>query len=391
MGTIRKIVESIQFPMLTLVAGQSGMYRRVTGINVVESIDLMIFCRPNELLVTTGVHSTHQETFLEQLVQLAFSKKAAGIIVNIGPYIPAIPKSVITFANEHDFPVFQMPWDFRVADLLKTTFQFISTHQQEQSTEEKILFNLLFHYEQQHESIKQNLAQLEFQQGTELAIITCTTIDAKKRIDRYEVLIQFSIQNKYKRFLKLKYKNHLIFLIERDQVNTLNTPFSKTVEEIYDKIKKEHGTLDVMIGKGNFHREFENVRKSYDESLTVIQLAQLHNNRFLYKYNEIGAYKIIMGVQNRTLIESFSQDILGPLHHYDALHNTDYLTFLRIFLEENGSSSKISERQFIHRNTVLYKIKKIESLLDMDLSNPFTKTNLYIAFLIEDVLTHYYL
>ena len=50
------------------------------------------------------------------------------------------------------------------------------------------------------------------------------------------------------------------------------------------------------------------------------------------------------------------------------------------FVEENGSTSRISERQFIHRNTVLYKIKKIEMLLDMDLSNPFTKTNLYIAF-----------
>lgn len=34
------------------------------------------------------------------------------------------------------------------------------------------------------------------------------------------------------------------------------------------------------------------------------------------------------------------------------------------------------------------KLKKIETLLDMDLSNPFTKTNLYIAFLIEDVLAH---
>jgi len=95
-----------------------------------------------------------------------------------------------------------------------------------------------------------------------------------------------------------------------------------------------------------------------------------------------------MAVQNQSLMKSFSHDILGQLYHYDDVHNTDYVPFLRIFLEENGSTSRISERQFIHRNTVLYKIKKIEWLLDMDLSNPFTKTNLYIAFLIEDVLTH---
>ncbi|MEK4486385.1 PucR family transcriptional regulator ligand-binding domain-containing protein [Psychrobacillus sp. FSL H8-0484] len=388
MGTIRKIVEGALFPMLTLVAGQSGMYRKVTGINVVESIDLIMFCRPNELVVTTGINFSHQNSSLEQLVKLAYTKKVAGFIVNTGPYIPDIPESVIKFANEHDFPIFQMPWDRRVADLLKTTFQFIATHQQEQSTEDKVLYNLLFHYKQHAESIKQNLTQLGFPPGSELAIITCTTTDAQSRIDRYEVMIQFAFQNRYKRFLRLKYKNHLIFLIDRAQIITPNIPFSKTVEEIYEKITQKNSSLNVIIGKGNFHKDYENIRKSYDESLTVIQLAQLHNNRFLYKYKEIGAYKIIMGVQNRTLIESFSQDILGQLHRYDELHNTDYLSFLRIFLEENGSTSKISERQFIHRNTVLYKIKKIEMLLDMDLSNPFTKTNLYMAFLIEDILTH---
>ncbi|GAB0166694.1 PucR family transcriptional regulator ligand-binding domain-containing protein [Lysinibacillus sp. CTST325] len=388
MGTIRKIVEGVQFPMLTLVAGHNGTYRRVTGINVVESIDLIMFCRPNELVVTTGINLSSDGDSLEQLVKLAFTKKVAGFIINTGPYIPNIPESVISFANEHDFPIFHMPWNYRIADLLKTTFQFIANHHQELSIEEKVLYNLLFHYKQNSNYIKDQLALLGFPQGRELAIISCTTNGAQTNIDRYEVMIQFAFQNRYKRFLKLKHKNHLVFLIDKAQINTPNTPFSKVVEEIYDKITQKNGYLDIIIGKGNYHKELENVRKSYDESLTVIQLAKLHNNRFLYKYKEIGAYKIIMAVQNQTLIKSYSQDILGQLYRYDELHNSDYVQFLRIYLDENGSTRRISERLFIHRNTVLYKIKKIETLLDMDLSNPFTKTNLYIAFLIEDVLTH---
>ncbi len=388
MGTIRKIVEGVQFPMLTLVAGHSGTYRRVTGINVVESNDLIMFCRPNELVVTTGIHLNADVNSLEQLVKQAYAKKVAGFIINTGPFIPDIPEAVISFANQNDFPIFQMPWNYRIADLLKTTFQFIANHHQELSIEEKVLFNLLFHYKQNANAMKDQLAQLGFPQGRELAIITCTTVGTQASIDRYEVLVQFAFQNHYQRFLKLKHKNYLIFLIDKTQINTPNIPFSKIVEEIYEKITLKNGCLDMIIGKGNYHKELENVRKSYDESLTVIHLAQLHNNRFLYKYKEIGAYKIIMAVQNQSLMKSFSHDILGQLYHYDDVHNTDYVPFLRIFLEENGSTSRISERQFIHRNTVLYKIKKIEWLLDMDLSNPFTKTNLYIAFLIEDVLTH---
>jgi hypothetical protein len=34
------------------------------------------------------------------------------------------------------------------------------------------------------------------------------------------------------------------------------------------------------------------------------------------------------------------------------------------------------------------EIIKVELLVDMDATNPFTKINLYMAFLIGDVLTH---
>ena len=93
-----------------------------------------------------------------------------------------------------------------------------------------------------------------------------------------------------------------------------------------------------------------------------------------------------MGVQDRPIIEKFRHDMLGRLYQYDDLHGTDLVTFLRIYLEENGSTNKVSELQFIHRNTVLYKVNKISMILDIDLSNAYTKTNLLLAFLIEDVL-----
>ena len=169
-------------------------------------------------------------------------------------------------------------------------------------------------------------------------------------------------------------------------MKTPNISFFKTANTIYEKVIEKNSSLDLIIGMGNFYSELQNVAKSYDESLTVIHLAQQHNNHFLYKYKDIGAYKIIKGVQDRSIIETFRQDILGRLDRYDQLHNTDLVNFLRIYLEENGSTAKLSERQFIHRNTVLYKIRKIETILDIDLNNTFSKTNISIAFMIEDVL-----
>ena len=62
--------------MLTLVAGHSGTYRRVTGINVVESSDLIMFCRPNELVVTTGINLDARQDSLEHLVKQAYTKSS---------------------------------------------------------------------------------------------------------------------------------------------------------------------------------------------------------------------------------------------------------------------------------------------------------------------------
>ncbi|MEK9196781.1 PucR family transcriptional regulator ligand-binding domain-containing protein [Lysinibacillus halotolerans] len=393
MATISDLLLEPEFRQLHLIAGEKGVYRQLSGINVIESADLIPFCRPNELLVTTGIQMKNNASQLEELISKSFEKKVAGFIINTGPYISQVPLTIIQFANQNHFPIFVMDWNYRIADLLKNTFQFISLKQQslhEQQSDEKLLYNLIFRYDQNifRTSIPQQLEKRGFPKGAELGIITCTTSSSSKNsINRYTAIIFYEFQKRYNYFLTLKHNNQLIFLINRHEVKTEQIPFSKTVEKIYEKVVDLNGQLDLIIGMGNFSASLENVSKSYNESLTVIHLVQHHKNPFIHKYKEIGTYKIIMGVADQSIIKQFQQDMLGPLYMYDHLHDTDFVPFLRVFLEEGGSPNKISQKLFIHRNTVTYKIKKIESLLDVDLNNTFTRTNLNVALMIEDILS----
>ena len=211
MATIQEIIQLPEYHVIDLVAGHEGVYRKITGINIMESIDSTMFCRPDELIVTTGIQMRNDEDQLEKLVRDSFSKSVAGLIINTGPYITRIPESTIQFANEHDFPIFQMDWKYRIADLLKTTFQFLSTHQEQQSSVEKLLTNLLFRYKHFQDSIQEAIQQLGFPTGAELGIITCTTTSSNKHINRYEGMITAAFQNRYRYFLSLKYKNQLIY------------------------------------------------------------------------------------------------------------------------------------------------------------------------------------
>lgn len=388
MSTISHMIQSSLFPQLRLIAGENGVYRKVNGINIVEKEELTMFCRPNELVVTTGVYISNNESSLEQLVKMAYEKRAAGFIINAGPYIPEVPNSLIRFADEHEYPLFQMDWEHRVTDLLKTTFQFITANQQERSVQEQVMNQLLFNYQQHASHLTETLEQLGFPKNTEYGIIVCATRNDSINIQRYNAMILMAFQQRYEHFIHFQYRNQLIYLIDRTRVKTTTIPFSTTVENIYEKIEEKYGELGLAIGMGGFYTAPKKIHKSYEEALTVIRLSQLHNNRYLYKYKDIGAYQIIMNVDNQKIIEQFRQNMLGRLYKYDELNDTDFISFLRIFLEENGSTNKISQRVFVHRNTVLYKVNKLEMLLDMDLSNTFTKTNLYLSFLIEDILKH---
>lgn len=387
--TIKELLHAPEFKCLTLIAGENGLNTRLSGINVIESEDLISFCRPNEIIITTGVHMENDAQQLEKLIRHSYNQKVAGFIVNIGPYIPQVAEPIVQFANEHNFPLLIMEWKYRVADLLKNTIELLSSRQAffKEENEQQLLYNLIFRYDQPRMDFEKQLLQRGIPAGAELGIITCTTKIYNHSISQYKDIIYRAFQNRYHQFLSFQHHNELIFLINRKEVKTKQIPFSKTVEKIYEQANEEFGDSQLVIGMGNFYTKLSQISQSYDESLTVIHLITQHKNPFIQKYKELGAYKIIMNVPDQSIIQTFQQDMLGQLYFYDQLHNTDFVDFLKIYLEENGSANKISKRLFIHRNTVAYKINKIEALLDIDLNNTFARTNLNVAFMIEDVLT----
>ena len=207
MATISDLLLEPEFRQLHLIAGEKGVYRQLSGINVIESADLIPFCRPNELLVTTGIQMKNNASQLEELISKSFEKKVAGFIINTGPYISQVPLTIIQFANQNHFPIFVMDWNYRIADLLKNTFQFISLKQQslhEQQSDEKLLYNLIFRYDQNifRTSIPQQLEKRGFPKGAELGIITCTTSSSSKNsINRYTAIIFYEFQKRYNYFL----------------------------------------------------------------------------------------------------------------------------------------------------------------------------------------------
>lgn len=74
------------------------------------------------------------------------------------------------------------------------------------------------------------------------------------------------------------------------------------------------------------------------------------------------------------------------LEKHDRNNGSDYLEFLTVYLTSNCNINDTADKLFIHRNTVVYKIKKINELLDCDLNELEVRVKLYLAIMLKNII-----
>nr|WP_233613745.1 PucR family transcriptional regulator ligand-binding domain-containing protein [Leucobacter edaphi] len=68
-------------------------------------------------------------------------------------------------------------------------------------------------------------------------------------------------------------------------------------------------------------------------------------------------------------LRAIADQVLGPLRAYERRRGTPLVQTLRVFLEENRSWVRASERLFIHRQTLVARIARVETVLSRDLNS----------------------
>ena len=63
----------------------------------------------------------------------------------------------------------------------------------------------------------------------------------------------------------------------------------------------------------------------------------------------------------------------------------DYRKILELYLKYSGNIQKIGEENFIHRNTIIYRLKKIQEVLKVDLSDGDVCCALRLALFIQEM------
>src|SRR6202521_3559399 len=101
-------------------------------------------------------------------------------------------------------------------------------------------------------------------------------------------------------------------------------------------------------------------------------------------FKNLGLYRLLYALQPLPELRQFRDDALARLGAKDR--RGVLLQTLGAYLATNGSPTDAADRLHLHRNTVLYRLGRIEDLLGVDLRNAEVRLALHLALKIGDVL-----
>ena len=73
--------------------------------------------------------------------------------------------------------------------------------------------------------------------------------------------------------------------------------------------------------------------------------------------------------------------LVEPLAAYDRKRRSDLVRTLRVYLATGANASEAADRLFLHRNSILYRLARIEQLTGLDLKDPHARLALQLALL----------
>jgi len=139
-------------------------------------------------------------------------------------------------------------------------------------------------------------------------------------------------------------------------------------------------TIRLAIGVGNACQSISDYRRGFAEASEALQMGQnLHSDGGVTHFNDLGVYRYLYKIARMDDLRDMYQDQVAHIASYDHRKGTDLLDTLETYLECAGNLTKTSNRLFVHRNTLIQRLDRLQSLCEIDLQERSNWLTLQVA------------
>ncbi|MDD8049092.1 MAG: PucR family transcriptional regulator ligand-binding domain-containing protein [Thomasclavelia sp.] len=368
---------------IKLMAGDNGLSNIVEWFHTVERSNVASFLEGNEVVVTTGIALQEQNETLKDIISASLTNKASAIIVNTGPYIKDIPLDVIQFCNDNALPLLVCPWHIYMANILKIIVGVI-THDNEKQYELISAFKNALCFPTQQDLYISSLERYDYEPEWKycVAIIkVCNKNEStninKEGLRKIQKQVDHVLAFNAPESITLKHRSELVICFANRNESSIFQTMSLVISNLETKY---HKLYDIYSGIGRNTKSIRCLYKTYNIADKVISLQQKVKNTYqVVSYSKMGFSKLFLSMDDKEIMLEYYDEVLKPLVEYDIINKSDYVGFLEVYFNNECKAQETANQLYLHRNSVNYRLKKIEDILGFDINEFNNKVSIVIA------------
>jgi sugar diacid utilization regulator len=363
---IQSLSNIIGLEEIRLRAGFEGADSLIRWPYIAEGNDIGDWINGGELIFVTGQNWQWQVEDFIYLINIAKQKHASGLVIlTQSPYISSIPEAVLALANKDAFPVFEQPYSLpmvKVTELLSNAI--IKADLSNQSTR-WLMYQLMESVSPPSEITLIRAAELGIDVNSTLSVaVIVPDLSHGPELDFYQYLLNQFLSEHQSKFPLLEYHQGWLLLLP------FGADSDKQVLQKWQSLcslLKEHGcNCSIGLSKSNGLEQFSDATSQAKQSA---DFAAYQGDNALVHFQDLGIHQLFASIEERNKLKIFCEQNLGELYGRSDKQTILLKDTLLCYFEQLGSSRQTSLTLGIHRNTLTHRLKRIEELSGINLSN----------------------
>ncbi|OIK08318.1 hypothetical protein BIV60_26725 [Bacillus sp. MUM 116] len=377
-----------------IVAGDRGVNNSIRSVSIMDAPDTS-WLKRGDLLLTTGyVFKDHQDTQIKLLNDLA-GKHCAGLAIKVKRFFSEIPAVMLQEADRLGLPLIELSSDIVLSDLLLSVTKEIVNYE-DLSNKKNSLVSLIMGHPLGHGDLELISHQYKFMPNSNYIamMISVNPYNGDKPVISPTTFAQMAneVGNKVNAKL-LMIPNNKDFAVILNPLNLKKTldlaAFArKTARLLGNQIQKKFPKQPIQIGIGSPCIQLSRIHKSYKEAKEAVHFGKTNSDYMhlaLYEYADYAPEGLFQHL-SEDVLKDYVKSTLEVLTTYDQENNSNLLQTLETYLESGGKLAETANVLFVHRNTVKFRILRIEELLGIDLNDSKTAFRLQLGLRIARML-----
>ena len=392
-----------------VIAGFGGMEKGIRWSYKAENINFEKWVRGKELLIVSSPVTQRKNFDLYKTIEKAIELNMSCALLLIGEnYVTQIDKKVIDLAENNDFPLFTMPWDVPLLDFFEELGHAISYLDDRKDIEDSLLAEIIFGNCVNTASIEQKCRQMGYDLGVleQVFVLHLSEQNSKETCNRLKYNDEPSDEctRKNQRITNDQIRNYAQTL--KEYFSQCNYPAivscygdriigfmrnctdnRKKIIEIFERFAKflqnDLNEIEYTLNIGETCENISKLQKSFHEtSKTNSVLAHINRKNEIVFYDEIGFYRMLMSYENTAPMQQFANEVLSPVIQYEKKAHTQLMKTMWAYFECDCNLQRTADKLFSHKNTVKYRLHRVEQLTGKSFTNRYQSQELYNALMI---------